>query len=239
MNDVIDDIATGISQEELLAALTNRFSDTDDQALLDAMIHDIFPNEIVISSSFGAEAAVLLQMVADVDKNAPIFFLNTGHLFPETIAYRETIAEYFGLTNILNIHPDPVHIENADSEGTLWQRDHDYCCHLRKVLPLMEARTPYKAWVTGRKRFQSETRSVLEKIELDKEGRIKINPLFNWTHDRVVSQFTKFDLPKHPLVSKGYPSIGCLHCTNAVKEGEDVRSGRWTGSGKTECGIHS
>jgi len=225
-------------KHDLLDNLRSQYHETYDYALLDAFIHDVFPNEIIVSSSFGAEAAVLLELISQVDKNTPIIFLDTGHLFPETTAYKDTLADFFKLTNIITFEPNPVHIENGDKDGTLWQRDHDYCCHLRKILPLKEALSPYKSWVTGRKRFQSQNRAQLEKIELDSEGKIKINPLYNWTHQDILAHFEKLNLPKHPLVDKGYPSIGCQHCTNSVAAGEDIRSGRWLGSDKTECGIH-
>lgn len=221
-----------------LAQLKNAYGNLDGRDLLEAMIKNEFTGKIAISSSFGAEAAVLLKLVADVDKTTPVLFVDTGHLFAETIAYKDTLADHLGLTNIISVTPSPIHLENVDKDATLHERDTDYCCHIRKVLPFENALGPYAAWVSGRKRFQSATRSALEGIELDGDGRFKINPLFNWDYDKVVTEFKAMELPTHPLVAKGYPSIGCGPCTRAVKAGEDMRAGRWANSGKTECGIH-
>lgn len=227
------------SQEDFLFDLTEQYKDASDYELLDAMIRKIFHEEIFVSSSFGAESIVLLHMVSQIDKNVPIFFLNTGHLFPETIKYKETIIQQLDLTNVQIITPDSIHLENADKDGTLWHRDNDYCCHLRKVLPLEKASKSYKAWITGRKRFQSQNRSNMQKIELNKIGQFKINPLYKWDTKNILNYIEKLNLPPHPLVKKGYPSIGCLHCTNSISGDEHTRAGRWSGQTKNECGIHS
>jgi len=225
-------------QEQRLRDLVARYGDLEGQALLEVMLKDEFCDKIAVSSSFGAEAAVLLKLVAEVDAGTPVLFIDTGHLFDETLQYKQTIKQHLGLTNIQVIGPEQIHLDNADKDATLYERDPDYCCHIRKVLPFEKALAPYDAWVSGRKRFQNSERSQLQGIELDHDGRFKINPLFNWDYDEVIAQFKELDLPKHPLVDKGYPSIGCAPCTRAVKDGEDQRAGRWAGQGKTECGIH-
>ncbi|WP_069190046.1 phosphoadenylyl-sulfate reductase [Candidatus Terasakiella magnetica] len=229
---------SALQKEEKLASLIEKYGALEGHGLLEVMLKEEFAGKIAISSSFGAEAAVLLKLVAEVDKTTPILFIDTGQLFEETLHYRETIKEYLGLSNIITVGPEAMHLENADRDGTLHERDTDYCCHIRKVLPFEKALEPYEAWVSGRKRFQNSDRASLQGIELDHDGRFKINPLFNYDYETVVAMFKEMDLPRHPLVSKGYPSIGCGPCTRAVKEGEDQRAGRWSGQGKTECGIH-
>ncbi len=230
--------AASSDKEARLQELMQRYGKLEGQALLEVMLKEEFSGKIAISSSFGAEAAVLLKLVAEVDKSTPVLFIDTGHLFEETIQYKSTIEEYLGLSNIITVQPEQIHLDNADRDATLYQRDTDYCCHIRKVLPFEKALGPYDAWVSGRKRFQNSERAKLQGIELDHDGRFKINPLYNWDYETVVSQFKAMNLPKHPLVAKGYPSIGCGPCTRAVKDGEDQRAGRWSGQGKTECGIH-
>jgi len=224
--------------EERLIKLCENYGKLHGHALLEAMFHEAFVDKIALSSSFGAEAAVLLKLVADVDPKIPVLFIDTGHLFEETKQYKETIESHFGLTNVQTIGPDPIHLENVDKDATLHERDTDYCCHIRKVLPFEKALGPYEAWVSGRKRFQNDDRAALESIELDGDGRFKINPLYDWDYETIIAQFNELNLPRHPLVEKGFPSIGCAPCTRAVKDGEDQRAGRWSGKGKTECGIH-
>lgn len=224
--------------EERLAQLRAQYGKLHGHALLDAIIHDVFPEKIALSSSFGAEAAVLLKLIADVEPSLPILFIDTGHLFEETLRYKETLGKHLGLTNIQMVAPEAVHLENVDKDATLHERDTDYCCHIRKVLPFEKALGPYQAWISGRKRFQNDDRAQLESIELDGDGRFKVNPLYDWDYATIIGQFNELNLPRHPLVEKGFPSIGCAPCTRAVKEGEDQRAGRWAGKGKTECGIH-
>jgi len=224
--------------EERLSAMLSKYGNMDAHALLEVMLKEEFEGKIAVSSSFGAEAAVLLKLISDVAKDTPVLFIDTGHLFEETIQYKATLQEHLGLSNIVTVSPEPVHLDNADKDATLHERDTDYCCHIRKVLPFEKALGPYAAWVSGRKRFQNSERAALQPIELDVDGRFKINPLYNWDYDKVIAEFKAMALPKHPLVDKGYPSIGCGPCTRAVKDGEDQRAGRWSGKEKTECGIH-
>lgn len=207
--------------------------------ILSFFINGVFKDKICVSSSFGAESAVLLKLVCDINPHVPVLFIDTGMLFEETVQYGETLKNHLGLKNLQVIRPSPVHLENVDPDGTLHERDPDYCCHIRKVLPFDEGLKPFDALISGRKRFQSESRSKLLPIELDAQGRYKINPLYDWDHDGLVRAFKDMDLPAHPLVEKGYPSIGCAPCTRAVKKGEDQRAGRWAGKQKNECGIHS
>ncbi|POF62559.1 phosphoadenosine phosphosulfate reductase [Novacetimonas maltaceti] len=193
---------------------------------------------IGLVSSFGAESAVLLAMAAEIDPAVPVLFLQTGQHFPETLEYRQELARFLGLTNVHDIHPDPAQIRNRDPEGQLWAFDPDACCALRKVEPLDEALIPFDGWITGRKRSQAATRVNLPVVEMTEDGRIKVNPLAQWTPRQLDAEMTRRNLPRHPLSLRGYPSIGCAPCTLPVDAGADPRSGRWAGQNKTECGIH-
>jgi phosphoadenosine phosphosulfate reductase len=201
------------------------------------VIDDLFAKRIALVASFGADSAALLHMVAQIDKNLPVLFLDTLHLFPETLAYRDELVRLCGLTNVITIKPDGDQIAREDPEKFLWAQNPDRCCAIRKVEPLQRALRPYDAWITGRKRFQSATREALPLFEKDGE-RIKVNPLAQWTAADIDAYFAHHDLPRHPLFAKGYLSIGCLPCTSPVRPGEEARAGRWRGKGKSECGIH-
>lgn len=185
-------------------------------------------------SSFGAESVVLLHMVSRVDPATPVLFLDTEMLFPETLAYQEEVAARLGLTGIRQITPDAG---ARDPDGTLHRTDPDACCTLRKTEPLERALGGFDAWITGRKRYQGGARRALPLVEPD-GGRLKINPLAAWSKEDVAAYMDRHALPRHPLVARGYPSIGCAPCTTPVAEGEDERAGRWRGTGKDECGIH-
>ncbi len=205
-----------------------------------ALLRRAFPllaGRIAIVSSFGAESAVLLALAAEIDPAVPVLFLQTGMHFPETIEYRHRLAEALGLRNVRDIAPQPPAVAAADPDGMLWQFDPDACCALRKVVPLNRALAPFGAWVTGRKRYQSQTRRSLAFVERD-GARIKLNPLADWDAARIAEEMQRRGLPRHPLVTQAYPSIGCGPCTHPVAPGLDPRAGRWAGTAKTECGIH-
>ncbi len=163
--------------------------------------------------------------------------VDTGFLFPETLAYRDDLVGLLGLTDVRAVQPSDDDLATLDPDGFLWSTDPDRCCDIRKVKPLAEAISGYDAWITGRKRFQSDTRATLPLFEAEGE-RVKINPLAGWNASELLGYLDRNDLPRHRLVAKGYPSIGCIPCTSPVKPGEDARAGRWRGKGKTECGIH-
>ncbi len=197
-----------------------------------------FVDRITLVSSFGSESAVLLHMVSRIDKNLPILFLNTGKLFPETLRYRDQLVQLLGLTDVREIGVKRVEIERKDANGELWSVDPDSCCYFRKVVPLHEALKKFDAWITGRKRYQSASRAHLLRVEAA-DGKIKVNPIADWGGDDVRKYFSTVGLPPHPLESDGYLSIGCVTCTERVVLGQDARSGRWSGTDKTECGIHT
>jgi phosphoadenosine phosphosulfate reductase len=190
-------------------------------------------------SSFGAEAVVLLHMVAQIDRDLPVLFVETGMLFPETRAYQREVAATLGMTGTTLVRAGADRLAEADPDGGLHRRDADACCALRKTEPLRAALAPFGAWITGRKRFQSGSRAALEIFEADPaSGRIKVNPLARWRREDLSTYMDAHDLPRHPLVARGYASIGCAPCTSPVAPGEDPRAGRWRGAEKEECGIH-
>jgi len=208
------------------------------QSVLAAMIQDRFAGKIALVSSFGTESAILLHMIAEIDQATPVIFLDTGKLFPETLAYRDALVAKLGLTDVRAIRPSGAQLAAYDPEGKLWQRDPDLCCSIRKTNPLDEALEGFEAWITGRKRSQGGSRAEMEMVDTGPDGRITVNPLAFWNEDQINGYFTRHDLPRHPLQAQGYASIGCATCTQRVQSGEDKRAGRWAGLDKTECGIH-
>jgi phosphoadenosine phosphosulfate reductase len=224
------------------AALNARFARASAEEILRAVLIDGVAGKIALVSSFGAESAVLLHLASRVDPAATVLFLETGKHFPETLSYRDTLVTRLGLKGVVNLRPDPAALAAKDESGLRWSYDPDGCCDIRKVQPLAKALAGYDASVTGRKAFQSATRADLPVFEIDESdtaGRLKVNPLIGWSAADLQAYLDEHDLPRHPLVEQGYPSIGCMPCTSKVADGEDPRSGRWRGWDKTECGIHS
>ncbi len=220
--------------------LNRMFRGSSTPEMLEAVIRDGLAGDLAVVSSFGAESAVLLHLVASVDPKVPVLFLDTGKHFAETLEYRDLLVERLGL-NLVVLTPDAADIAAKDATGLRWSYDPDGCCEIRKVRPLEKALAGYDASFTGRKAFQAATRANLPRFEVDTsdvQGRLKINPLIDWDAGQIEGYFIQNDLPRHPLIASGYPSIGCSPCTTQVAPGEDPRSGRWKGWDKTECGIH-
>ncbi len=218
--------------------LEDRFAKVKARSLLRLAIEDLFPGRIALVSSFGADSVVLLHMAAQVDPATPVVFVDTGQHFEETLRYRDELVARLGLTNLVNVGPDPEATAAEDPEKFLFASDPDRCCDIRKVQPLARALDGYDAWITGRKGFQSATRSRVPLFEAEGD-RVKVNPLVGWSATDLLDYIRAADLPPHPLVAKGFPSIGCLPCTSRVAPGEDPRAGRWRGRTKSECGIHT
>ncbi len=220
--------------------LRRAYGHLDGLALLRALLREgPLKGRTALVSSFGAESAVLLDMVATVDPDTPVIFLDTGKLFGETYDHREELTRLLGLKRVRMVRPDPAALARHDPRGTLWRRNPDACCHIRKTEPLDGVLDGFAAWITGRKRFQGNLRSALPVIEGEPAmGRLKLNPLAPWTPDDVERYRRLRNLPAHPLVAEGYRSIGCVPCTRPVRPGEPPRAGRWWGLDKTECGIH-
>lgn len=229
-----------------LSRLQSYYGDWDASQLLSAMIRDEFKGKIALISSFGADSALLIKLVADINPNTPVLFLDTEKHFPETIEYVDQIEKLLGLKDLRRLKPDPKLKANIDPEGDLWESQVNRCCWLRKVEPLNRALESgeFEAVITGRKPYQTKEREGIDNIELFDDGIFRINPFAHWDKDRFKSELDATGLPQHPLVEKGYPSIGCAPCTKMVRPGEDERSGRWAhtmdmrGNQKQECGIH-
>ena len=218
-------------------ALNARFEGVDAGTMLAALFSEGALGRVAVVSSFGTESAVLLHLVAQADPSVPVIFVDTLKMFPETLAYRQTLVEQLGLQNSFSIEPDAQVLQAKDDNGLRWSWDPDGCCAIRKVEPLKRAKQGLDAWISGRKAFQSVTRENLPRFEVE-QGRLKINPLGNWSKDDLEAYFAEHDLPRHPLEAKGFLSVGCQPCTSPVAPGEDPRAGRWRGWDKTECGIH-
>lgn len=225
-----------------LKTLRAEYHGLDAVGLIAALSGGEFADKVFVTSSYGSESAVLLDLVAAVDKSLPVVFLDTEKLFVETIAYAKTLSERLGLTNLVILKPTANDVNERDPNGDLWSTDPDACCQIRKVLPLQGflATNDWKVWINGRKRFHGGKRQNLAKIETV-GGLLKVNPIADWSAERVAAVFADRNLPPHPLADKGYPSIGCKNCTHKVEVGERaLRSGRWGHRAeKTECGIHT
>ena len=218
-------------------ALNARFAGVDAGTMLRELFAEGALGRVAVVSSFGTESAVLLHLVAQADPATPVIFVDTLKMFQETLDYREMLTERFGLVNSSVVQPDPAVLAAKVEHGLRRSWDPDGCCEIRKVEPLKRAKQGLDAWVSGRKAFQSVTRQNLPRFEVE-EGRLKINPLGDWTKDDLEAYFEEHDLPRHPLEAQGFLSVGCQPCTSPVAPGEDPRAGRWRGWDKTECGIH-
>ena len=212
-----------------------KYFNLDSEKLLRIMIKDFFYKRIAVTSSFGAESAVILHLVSKIDNNTPIIFLNTNKLFPETLKYLKIIRKELNLTNIKIFKPDHDLLRKYDPNEDLYKTNPNKCCHIRKVIPLRKSMKNYSAWINGRKRFHGSERLNLKKIETI-NGLIKINPLADWPFNKIKNYMISNNLPEHPLVAEGYKSIGCQTCTSKTKD--SIRDGRWVDSLKSECGIH-
>lgn len=219
------------------AALEERYGARPPMEIIEQAVTRSFAGEIAAVSSFGADSAVLLRMIAEVDRSVPVIFLDTGKHFGETLDYRDALVADLGLADLRIVTPEQAALERDDADGKLHLSDVDSCCAIRKVEPMARGVAPFRAWFTGRKRFQAATRQALPAFEAV-GPRVRINPLANWTAADLGNYMRAHGLRENPLVAYGYLSIGCFPCTQAVKPGEDARSGRWAGQGKTECGIH-
>lgn len=218
------------------AALNEAFADARAEEILAATLAE-FPDQVALVSSFGADSAVLLHMVSQLDRNLPVLLIDTLMLFEETLEYQRTLADRLGLTNVRRIRPDPKDLMLTDPEGTLHRTDPDACCVIRKVVPLDRALVRWPVSISGRRRHQTAARASLQPFEADGD-RLKVSPLATWSREAVRDYRERHGLPPHPLTAKGFRSIGCHPCTTPVAEGEDDRAGRWRGTEKIECGIH-
>ena len=203
-----------------------------------AALQSVGRERLALVSSFGTESAALLKVMADVDPAIPVIFLDTGWLFEETLAYRDTLIATLGLRDVRSITPLEETLRRQDPDRELWFSDPDACCFIRKVEPLKRALAPFSAWINGRKRFQGGLRAAIPVVE-DDGVRLKFNPFANVSREEIEAIYAQAKLPPHPLVASGFLSVGCMPCTSRTSPDEDARAGRWRGRPKTECGIHT
>lgn len=222
--------------DELARGLESRYGSAPPRDALEIAVSQ-FPGRLAAVSSFGAESAVLLHMMAEIDPELPVIFIDTGRHFGETKRHRDLLAKRLGLTDVRSVGPELARAAKEDPNEMLFSTDPDRCCGFRKVEPLAAALRPFDAWVTGRKRHQTADREAMPVFEAE-GARVKVNPLAAWGTGEVDDYRRRHDLPAHPLVAQGFTSIGCMPCTSRVAPGEDGRAGRWRGADKTECGIH-
>jgi phosphoadenosine phosphosulfate reductase len=235
---------------QTLAEREERSTDLPPAEEFDRALRDASPAEVIAAalkavgrerlaavSSFGTESAALLKVMADVDPAIPVIFLDTGWLFEETLAYRDTLIARLGLRDVRSIKPLEETLSHEDPNRELWFSDPDACCRIRKVEPLQRALAPFEAWINGRKRFQGGLRADIPVVEED-GARLKFNPFANVSREQIDAVYTLAKLPPHPLAASGYLSVGCMPCSSRSSADEDARAGRWRGRAKTECGIH-
>lgn len=220
------------------AALDEALRSASPAEVIDAALRAVGRDQLALVSSFGTESAALLKVMADVDPAIPVIFLDTGWLFDETLAYRDTLIAQLGLRDVRSIKPLEANLDRDDPARDLWFSDPDKCCSIRKVEPLNRALAPFTAWINGRKRFQGGLRADIPVVE-DDGARLKFNPFANVSREDIEAIYATAKLPPHPLVASGFLSVGCMPCTSRSTEGEDARAGRWRGRAKTECGIHT
>lgn len=224
--------------KENIEELAEKFELTAPEKILHWGVRE-FNNKITLACSFGCEDLVLLDMLLKINPHAHVFYLDTDMHFQETYETRDRLEEKYDIS-FIQVKPKLSLEEQAIKHGEhLWQRQPDLCCNIRKVQPLINVLKPYKAWITGIRRDQSPTRANSQKIEWDSKFQmIKLNPLASWTIEEVWDYIKSNDIPYNPLHEQNFPSIGCRVCTKPVMPGEDIRSGRWDGHQKTECGLH-
>lgn len=196
-----------------------------------------FLPDIALSSSFQTQSLPLLHLVSRVAPDMPILFLDTGYHFAETLAFRDHLVQKWGL-NVRNLRRQSTE-DGAGPGADLYRTDPDLCCHINKVEPMRLAVAGLRAWISGIRRDQSPTRRTIRVVEQTPEGLVRVHPMATWTSRDVFAYIAEHHLPTHPLLTRGYRSIGCAPCTRPASPEGDERSGRWAGQQKTECGLHT
>ena len=218
--------------------LDHALRDASPAHVIETALKTVGREKLALVSSFGTESAALLKVMADVDPAIPVIFLDTGWLFEETLAYRDTLIATLGLRDVRSIKPLEEALSRQDPDRELWFSDPDACCRIRKVEPLARALKPFSAWINGRKRFQGGARAEIPVVE-DDGAKLKFNPFANVSREEIEAIYKLAKLPPHPLVASGYLSVGCMPCSSRTAPDEEARAGRWRGRPKTECGIHT
>jgi phosphoadenosine phosphosulfate reductase len=224
------------SPESYLNGLVESHAGLEGRELVASIIKAV-PGKVALLSSFGAESAVLLHMVSEIDPSLPVLFLDTEKLFPETLDYVEQVTEELGLKDVRHVKPDAADLAEHDPVGNLHLYDKDLCCHYRKTVPMRAAQKEFDVLISGRKRYHGASRASLDFISLQ-DGKVKIEPLAAYSALDLKAYMETHRLPAHPLLAQGFRSIGCVPCTVAGGTDADPRAGRWEGAEKTECGIH-
>ena len=239
MNVIVQqDLAVDAAIVDSAQALDHALRSASPAHVVETALKTVGREQLALVSSFGTESAALLKVMADVDPAVPVIFLDTGWLFEETLAYRDTLIAALGLRDVRSIKPLEETLSRQDPDRELWFSDPDACCRIRKVEPLARALKPFSAWINGRKRFQGGARAEIPVVEED-GVRLKFNPFANVSRGEIEAIYKLGKLPPHPLVASGYLSVGCMPCSSRAAAGEDARDGRWRGRAKTECGIHT
>jgi phosphoadenosine phosphosulfate reductase len=240
MNAVIDQASLERTAGKLppAEALDHALRNASPAEVIATALQTVGREHLALVSSFGTESAALLKLMADVDPAIPVIFLDTGWLFEETLAYRDTLIATLGLRDVRSIKPLEQTLSREDPDRELWFSDPDACCRIRKVEPLARALRPFDAWINGRKRFQGGLRASIAVVE-DDGARLKFNPFANVSRQQIEAIYASAKLPPHPLTAMGYLSVGCMPCSSRTSADEDARAGRWRGRPKTECGIHT
>jgi phosphoadenosine phosphosulfate reductase len=235
---VQDRLAADASTLRAAQTLDHTLRDASPARVIETALKTVGREQLALVSSFGTESAALLSVMADVDPAIPVIFLDTGWLFEETLAYRDTLIATLGLRDVRSIKPLEEALSRQDPDRELWFSDPDACCRIRKVEPLTRALKPFSAWINGRKRFQGGARAEIPVVEED-GAKLKFNPFANVSREEIEAIYKLAKLPPHPLVASGYHSVGCMPCSSRTAPDEDARAGRWRGKAKTECGIHT
>lgn len=225
-----------IGMERLVAGAVDALADAPAEDVI-KWATDTFGDHICITSSM--TDAVIIHLASRIRPGIDVVFLDTGYHFAETIGTRDAVSAVYPV-NVINVTPSrTVAEQDAELGPRLYGRNPDLCCYLRKVVPLERALDPYQAWITGVRKEETSARSDTSVVEWDpRRQMVKVNPIVNWTQEQVDGYIAEHSVLVNPLVYDGYPSIGCSTCTSRVEPGADPRSGRWEGTGKTECGIH-
>jgi phosphoadenosine phosphosulfate reductase len=238
MSDLAEHLSDETAAVQNAAALDDMLRHASPVEIVESALRTVGRDRLALVSSFGTEAAALLKVTADVDPAIPVIFLDTGWQFEETLAYRDQLTALLGLRDVRSVRPSDATVRREDGDRELWFSDPDACCRIRKVEPLGRALEPFAAWINGRKRFQGGQRAAIPVVEADGH-RLKFNPFANVTPADIRAIYAEAKLPPHPLVAPGFLSVGCMPCTSRTQPDEDARDGRWRGSAKTECGIHT
>lgn len=219
-------------------ALNARFEKASPQEILTWAVEH-FGDRLALVTSLQPTGIITLHMLQTIAPSLSTLILDTSLLFPETYSLIDDIETTFN-KKLTRVRPGLSLEQQAAQYGdALWAQNPDLCCNLRKTIPLGDALAPFEAWITGIRRDQASTRRQTQIVSWDaKNGKVKLAPFATWTEEMIWTWIQAYELPYNRLHDQNYPSIGCVPCTRAVAPGEDIRSGRWTGTGKVECGIH-